>query len=64
MAGIAIRTCRRIKKNTKNLDVTIVGQPGPTRGSYFKLQYGKGDKTLVREDLACAQKIARKDECR
>ena len=57
------RHCHKIKKSSTTLDVTIVPQPNPrqgTNGVYFKLQYGKGDCTLVREDLAFAHKGRKK----
>lgn len=57
------RSCHKVKKGATTLDVTIVPQPNPTRGIngvYFKLQYGKGDCTLVREDLAFARNGRRK----
>ncbi len=47
--------CHKIKKSATTLDVTIVPQSDPTSGTvgeYFKLEYGEGDCTLLREDLA------------
>ena len=51
--------CDDIKiKTATTLDVTIIPNPIPekvgTVGNFYKLEYGKGDKTLVREELACA----------
>jgi len=50
----------RVKKNSTTLDVTIVPNPDSdvgVLGEFFKLQYGPGDKTLVREELACSKKL-------
>jgi len=55
--------CRKIKKSATTLDVTIIGQDNPTKGTkgeYFKLKYGKGDRTLVREELAYGKRNRRK----
>lgn len=46
---------KKIKKNSTTLDVTIVPASCPTQGTkgkYYKLKYGKGDKVVVREELA------------
>lgn len=44
----------KIKRNATTLDATIVPQDNPTvgtKGLFFRLKYGKGDKTLVRTEL-------------
>ncbi len=55
--------CKKVKRSATTLDVTIVPQPNPDVGTisnYFKLQCGRGDKTLVRQELACARRNRRK----
>ena len=51
-------------KGTTTLDVTIVPEKCPanegTVGSYFKLTYGKPDKTIIRRDLIKHTKYAKK----
>lgn len=54
----------RIKKSTTTLDYTIVPDPVPANkgllGNYYRLKYGPGDKTIVREELAEAKKERKK----
>lgn len=53
------KNIRKIKRSATTLDVTIVPQDNPTVGTngvFYDLEYGCGDKTLVRTELACARK--------
>ena len=44
-------------KGATTLDVTIVGDLDSvttgTKGNFYRLKYGHGDKTIIREELAC-----------